>query len=205
VKNLALQCPKLGRHQLIGVWVRALHPKYALNPTATAHTPNYPSRFSPGNPADPAFEVLYLAENPLVASFEVQALLGSPFPGAAAVPNPAGGPWAIANVDVRLQSVVELTHQMSLQTVGTSVQELTGDWRGYALRNPARPRGGTHGSDVPTQRLGLALERLKGLEGFVSYSARVSTNRILVVFPHKLLPGSSLRYKDRDGKWVSMP
>jgi hypothetical protein len=173
-----------------------LHPKYLANPLATAHTRTHPTRFNPGTPPDPAFEILYLAEDAVVALFEVQALLGSAYAGAAFVANPAGGPWTTLDVQVNLQAVADLTRSSSLAIIDSSVQELTGDWRAYALRHPARPRGGTNGSDVPTQRLGRQLVRVPGVEGFLSYSARVATRRILMIFPGQLLPGSRLRYKD---------
>ena len=116
-----------------------------------------------------------LAENATVALFEVQALLGSAFPGASHFPNPAGGPWTLVDVRVNLQAVVDFTRFASRKPIGTSVQEMTGDWRAYALRTPNRLRGGLHGSDVPTQALGRRLERIRGIEGFLSYSARVPT------------------------------
>ena len=203
--NLA-QCRHLHRRALHGTWIRALHPRYLTNPLGTAHTTTHATRFNPGTPADPAFEILYLAEDATVALFEVQALLGSGYPGAAFVANPAGGAWTLINVQVNLQAIVDLSQRASRRLLGTSVQELTGDWRAYALRTPARLRGGRHGSDVPTQRLGRSLERIRGLEGFLSYSARIATRRTLMVFPHKLLPGSQLRYQDPlTGIWHTLP
>ena len=200
------QCGKLARGSVLGTWVRALHPRYLANPLGTAHTPRHASRFSPGTPADPAFEILYLAEDATVALFEVQALLGSAYPGATFLPSPAGGPWTVINVHVDLQEVVDFTRLKSRALVEASAQELTGDWRGYALRNPIRARGGIHGSDVPTQMLGRRLERVRRVEGFISYSARIATRRILMVFPHKLQPGSQLRYYDPvTARWITRP
>jgi RES domain-containing protein len=200
------QCGKLHRRPLTGTWVRALHPKYLANPLSTAHTRTHATRFNPGTPADPAFGILYLAENATVALFEVQALLGSAYPRAAFVPSPAGGAWSLIDVQVNLQAVVDLSQRASRSLIETSVQELTGDWRAYSLRRPARLRGGIHGSDVPTQLLGRRLERIRGLEGFLSYSARIATRRNLMIFPHKLLPGSRLRYRDpATGTWRSLP
>jgi hypothetical protein len=156
--------------------------------------------------ADPAFEILYLAEDATVALFEVQALLGSAYPGATFLPNPAGGTWTLVDVQVKLQAVVDFSRSTSLNRIRTSVQELTGDWRAYALRNPTRLRGGGHGSDVPTQMLGRRLERIRHLEGFLSYSARIATRRNLMIFPRKLLPGSQLRYRDpATGNWLTLP
>jgi hypothetical protein len=200
------QCQNLQRRPLHGTWIRALHPKYFANPLSAAHTPTQASRFSPGTLADPAFEILYLAEDTTVALFEVQALLGSAYPGGIFIPNPAGGAWTLVDVQVSVQAIVDFTRSTSLKRIQTSFQELTGDWRAYALRNPMRPSGGSHGSDVPTQMLGRRLERIRGLEGFLSYSARVATQRNLMIFPHKLLSGSQLRYRDpATGNWLSLP
>ena len=133
-------------------------------------------------------------------------MLGSAYPGAAFVPNPAGGPWTLLQIEVHLMAVVDFTKVASRNLVDTSVQELTGDWRAYALRNPYRLRGGLNNSDVPTQMLGRRLERIRGVEGFLSHSARVATVRNLMIFPKKLLPGSQLRYQDpTTGNWVSLP
>jgi hypothetical protein len=200
------QCGHLHRHPLQGTWIRALHPRYLANPLGTAHSPTHATRFNPGTAADPGFEILYLAEDATVALFEVQALLGSAYPGAAFVPNPAGGPWTLIDVQVDLQAVVDFARLTSRDLIETSVQELTGDWRAYALCRPNRPRGGMRGSDVPTQLLGRRLERTRGVEGFLSYSARVATQRNLMIFPRKLLPGSQVRYRDpTTGSWLILP
>lgn len=200
------QCAHLQRRSLHGIWFRALHPRYLANPLGTAHTRTHASRFNPGTPADPAFELLYLAENTTVALFEVQALLGSAYPGAAFIPNLAGGAWTSIHIQVKLQAVVDFTQAASRKRIETSIQELTGDWRAYALRNPNRLRGAVHGSDVPTQLLGRRLERSRGVEGFLSYSARIATHRILMIFPRKLLPGSQLRYQEpTTGNWFALP
>ncbi len=200
------QCGHLHRRPLQGTWIRALHPGYLANPLGAAHSPTHATRFNPGTPADPGFEILYLAEDATLALFEVQALLGSAYPGAAFVPSPAGGPWTLIDVQVDLQAVVDFTQHTSRVLIETSVQELTGDWRAYALRKPNRPRGGIHGSDVPTQLLGRRLERIRRIEAFLSYSARVATQRNLMIFPRKLLPGSQLRYRDpTTGNWLTLP
>lgn len=203
--NLA-RCGQLHLRPFQGTWIRALHPRHLANPLGTAHTTTHATRFNPGTPADPAFEILYLAEDATVALFEVQALLGSAYPGAAFIPNPAGGAWSLIDVQLNLQAIVDFTQSASIRGIETSVQELSGDWRAYALRKPTRLRGGSQGSDVPTQKLGRRLERIRGLEGFLSYSARIATRRTLMVFPHKLLPGSQLRYRDpATGNWHTLP
>jgi len=119
--NLA-QCVQLHRHAIQGLWVRALHPRFLTAPLDTAHAPTHATRFSPGTSADPAFEILYLAEDATVALFEVQALLGSAYPGTPSIPNPAGGPWTLIDVEVDLQAVVDFTRRSSRNLVETSVQ-----------------------------------------------------------------------------------
>jgi hypothetical protein len=71
------RCRQLHRGPLGGTWIRALHPRHAANPLNVAHTPTHASRFNPGTVADPAFEILYLAQDATVALFDAQALLGS--------------------------------------------------------------------------------------------------------------------------------
>ncbi|MGH7135342.1 MAG: RES family NAD+ phosphorylase [Pirellulales bacterium] len=178
----------LSPQRLTGTWYRAIQPKHWKASLSTAHTRTISSRFSAGTMANPSFEVLYLAEDHQVALFEVQALLGSPLPGGAYAPNPAQT-WVIVNVDVTLSNVADLCRRKERKKVQTTVQELTGDWRGYALRNPgARPT-------APTQRLGSALNGVRDLEGFLTFSAKVPTRKSLVVFPQKLQAGSRIRFR----------
>jgi hypothetical protein len=162
---------------------------------ATAHTSTIPGRFNAGNAVRPGFEILYFAEDHQVALFEVQALLGSPLPGAAYVPNPSGH-WVIINIGIQLGRVVDLTLRPERVKIETTVQELTGDWRGYLLRNPRPKLRRPYWSNVPTQKLGHALHAVRGVEGFLTYSARVPTRKNLVVFPHKLRPGSFIEFEN---------
>ena len=114
-----------------------------------------PSRFNEGSLARPQFEVLYLAETPIVALFQVQAVFGVPTQPGGVIANPCC-PWSVINVQVHLQDVADLT-QVSQQTLlATTAQELTGDWQGYQQRNAL-----TSVSEpicaAPTQLLGAAL------------------------------------------------
>jgi hypothetical protein len=148
--------------------------------------------------------LIYLAADHSVALFEVAALLGSPLPGHAFVPNPAGA-WTVINVTVRLSRVVDLCRASQRRLVGTTVQELTGDWRGYSLRGGGSGVAVRYPSIVPTQRLGAALHARRGVEGFLTYSAKVPTKRNLVIFPGKLLAGSSVEFTDAHGVTHSVP
>jgi hypothetical protein len=136
-----------------------------------------------------------ITEDQIVALFEVSALLGSPLPGQAFAPNP-NQPWTVVPVDVRLSHVVDVTRLSQRRLIETTVQELTGDWRGYLLRNPNVPLGPPYWTTIPTQRLGAALHAVRGLEGFLAYSAKVPTRRNLIIFPTKLRKGSFIRFTD---------
>jgi hypothetical protein len=185
----------LTRRPLTGVWFRAIRPQFFPSALASTHTATIPGRFNAGSSQRPGFQVIYLAEDPLVALFEVNALLGSPLPGQPYLPNPLF-PWSVINVDVQLRSVVDLCRQSQRRLVETTVQELTGDWRGYSLRNPRPVVHPPHWTNVPTQKLGAALHSVPRLEGFLTYSARVPTHRCLIIFPGKLRKGSFLRFTD---------
>jgi len=162
---------------------------------ATAHTATIPGRFNAGNPARPGFEVLYFAEDHTVALFEVQALLGSPYPGAAIAPNPNAA-WVIINVEIQLNQVVDLTRASERRLIDTTVEESTGDWRGYLLRNPNPAVSPPYYTNVPTQRLGHAMHEVEKLEGFLTYSARSATRKNLVVFPGKLQAKSFVKFEN---------
>jgi RES domain-containing protein len=188
-------CRTLATQPLSGTWYRAVQLKFWKSLFATAHTATIPGRFNAGNPARPGFHILYFAENHQVALFEVQAMLGSPYPHAAYVPNPSAS-WVVINVNIQLSRVADLTKVSQRRLIDTSAQELTGDWRGYLLRNPHPTLRAPYWTNVPTQKLGRALHGVRGLEGFVTYSAKVATHRALVVFPSKLKRGSYLQFNN---------
>jgi RES domain-containing protein len=186
----------LARGPETGVWYRAIQPQFWPTALRTAQTKTVPSRYNEGSRALPPFEVLYLAEDHLVALLEVQGMFGSPFPhpGRALVPNPRQS-WAILNVRVTLQQVADLTRVSQQSLIDVSAQELTGDWAGYQQRHPHDSVNQPVGT-APTQALGQALFAVVGLEGFRTISARMPTRMSLVVFPEKLLAGSLVEFED---------
>lgn len=179
---------------LTGIWYRAIQPHHMRTALSTAYSKTIPSRFNVGASASPQYEILYLAENHLVALFEVQALLGSPLSSGGIVPHPRRA-WTILNVNVSLHHVVDLTDPASQVTLATSAQELTGDWRGYQLRGPGSPVPLPVGP-APTQELGAALYAVPGLEGFRTLSAKLPDQMVLVIFPQKLHSGSKIQFID---------
>jgi hypothetical protein len=143
-------CGKLALRPETGTWYRAFDPKHCGTPLGTSHTLGVPSRFSPGPLSLTQFEILYLSQNHIVCLREVEALLGSP--ERAPVPNPAQA-WQIINIRVQLQRVADLTSLTEQRRLGTTVQELTGDWEGYQTRTPSSPVPGPTGT-APTQESG---------------------------------------------------
>jgi hypothetical protein len=182
-----------------GTWYRAIQVQYLGTPLQTFRTAGAPTRFNEGNRQ---FEILYFADNHQVALYEVQAMLGSPLYGVT-LPNPYLT-WTILNVQVQLFEVVDLTNTNNQAMVQTSAQELTGDWRSYQLRGPTMPIPQPTGP-APTQQLGAALYGVAPIEGFLTLSARVPTQRILAVFPQKLVPGgkSFVKFFDQHGNLLS--
>jgi RES domain-containing protein len=188
-----------------GTWYRALQTHFLSTPLKTAHTSTVSSRFSGATLTSPGFQVLYLAENHLVALFEVGALLGSPATPGAALPNPHSS-WTLLNVTVDLKQVADLTDPAEQAFLATTAQELTGDWRGYQLRGLRGTVGGPVGL-APTQELGEDLfNRMPQAEGFLTLSAKVPYHKILVVFPQNLQPGSKIEWHNpATGNLESIP
>jgi hypothetical protein len=187
-------CARLPTFLETRTWYRAVQPQFYQTSLDTAQTRLIPSRFSAGSASRPPFELLYLAEDPIVALFEVQALFGAATLPGGVVPHPRRV-YVVLNVDVRLVSVADLTDVASQAALRTTAQELTGDWRGYQQRSQTTSVKQPVGL-APTQDLGATLFRVPGLEGFRTLSARLPYNEMLVVFPTKLQANSLVRFHD---------
>ncbi|WP_435011506.1 RES family NAD+ phosphorylase [Tundrisphaera lichenicola] len=175
-------CERLDLRPVDEKWYRAIRPEYSDAALGSSHTLSLRSRFSQGNAADLPFEILYLAESLTVALYEVRAQYGPPD---RPIPDPDQSKWDLLDIDVKLQSVADLTDVRQRKRLGISAQELTGDWK---LVHP--------NNDAPTQRLGAALYATEGIEGFLAISATMPRCKTLVIFPRKLRAGSELSYKD---------
>jgi hypothetical protein len=134
--NLAA-CARLRLTPENGVWYRLVPSNIPLSAAlGSARSKKTDGRFNAGpyNPPPDQFSTLSFADDPLVAQFEVGAVLGSPAPGRH-VPHPRLSHTSL-NVQVVLHQVVDLTDVTWAQGVlWTNAQELTGDWRSYRLRN----------------------------------------------------------------------
>ena len=169
-------CGRLARRPLTGHWFRAVRLRHWRSRLDTEHSRTAKSRFSAATAANPLFRVLYLGETDQLAIHEVGALLGDP---ASPIANPKGS-WALLNLSVVLDNVVNLADRAQQRIIGTNDSELTGSWVDTA-------------GVAPTQALGLALYDLPALEGFIYKSSRLNS-LCLAVFPEKLGPRSSIAF-----------
>jgi hypothetical protein len=168
------ECERLGLQPLTGHWYRAVRLKFWRTRLSTEHTRTAPSRFSTSPPARADYRILYLGETHQVVLYEVGALLGEP---TEPVPKP-GSSVVVMCLRITLDKVADLTDLSQQRLLKTSAQELTGIW-------------GLGPSWAPTQQLGVALESVAGLEGFIVPGSK-PPGRNLVVFPDKLGPRSSI-------------
>ena len=203
-RHLEAACRRLVPRPQSGTWFRAVEPQFWQVALQTAQTKTYPSRFNAAQGASGPFETLYLAEDSMVALFEVQALFGDPVTPGGIVPHPRKS-LGVLNVTVSLTYIVDLTEVSAQQELETTAQELTGDWVGYRQRGSRTTVKEPIGI-APTQALGAAFHSVAGLEGFRTISARLPYNEILVVFPQKMQPGSLIRFSDpATGQTLSLP
>jgi RES domain-containing protein len=140
------RCSSLAQTAMRGTWYRAVDPRFLATALSTLHTATTPSRFSPARTTAPAFEFLYLAENPMVALFEARALFGSPSTPGGVVPHPSRA-LVTMPILVSLSAISDLTDPVAATVIDTNAQELTGDGEAMPLgfhqpvlrrRTPAR-------------------------------------------------------------------
>ena len=184
----------LPTNPLTGTWFRAIQPQHWVSSLKTSHTRVISSRFNPSAAASPQFSLLYLAENPIVALFEAQAVFGSTTSPPGIIPHPLRA-FVTINVRVQLDEVADLSDPSHQLLLGTTAQELTGDWNGYHARSASTPVSAPI-APAPTQELGMALSSRTTLEGFMTVSAKVPIYRNLVVFPQNLGARSFLEFEN---------
>jgi RES domain-containing protein len=185
---------------IANTWYRYVETAYFKSPLDYLYTKRYPSRYSAGLSQPNPFAVVYVADHPTTAAFEVGQQFGDPLKPGGSVPNPANS-YVILNVEVQLRYVVDLSDvDKAHAPLGTTAQELTGDWRGYRDRNPHTPARGPVGI-APTQELGAALFGNGRFEGFLAISAKRPCQLVLGVFPERMQNGSFLKFvfTDADG------
>jgi hypothetical protein len=183
---------------LRGPWYRAVNydhlsgpppgapPGAAVQPLWSGGAARHGARFTPrASGTTPgrggaAIDCLYLAEDELTPLLEVVGMLrppGSPIPA-------LFEPQVMMTVDGVLTDILDLTDVRIHQLLGTSHQELTGEW---VVQQSTYLTG--RGTIPPTQLLGaeaFASSRIAGLR----YPSSKNTNGIgVVVYASRLVPG----------------
>jgi RES domain-containing protein len=182
------------------VWYRAIAVKFLPNPLGYSHTIGTHSRFSNKG----RYPLLYLAPDPTTAMFEVQAFLGSMY--GRWVAHMASN-WIPVPVSVGSMDVFDFGHPARRTNVDMTIQELTGDWWGYRLRQvlnnfPVLPATTPpHNISAPTQELGREIAHLKPqrVSGFLAPSARNTLVTNLVLLPDQITTRGEVTAKTPDG------
>lgn len=172
------RCGKLTRVPLTGTWFRTIRLKHWDTRLSSHHSRVSSSRFSDATPFQPRYRILYLAETPQVALHEVRALVGDPN---APIANPRGS-WVLMSLQVVLDHIVNLIGPREQKVIRTNHAELTGNW----VNDPG---------PAPTQELGQQLYDQADVEGFL-YPSSLVDGSCLAVFPDKLGPRSSLKFRN---------
>jgi RES domain-containing protein len=141
------------------------------------------ARFTPRG----GFETVYLGEDPITALAEVEGIYraygGVPFTGRTP-------PVVHVAVDAVLLSVLDLTEPSVRAAVGTTHQELTGQWR-------VTQDGG---AEAPTQTLGRVCYESGGIDGIRYPSAKNPPDgKCVAVFPDRLARPAYLEVFDPFG------
>jgi RES domain-containing protein len=139
-------------------------------------------RFTPRN----SFETVYLAEDPITASTEVGLIIKH----ARSQVTVRSRPWVLITVEGNLFSVLDLTDAKIVSTLGSSHQELTGEWR-YSQEQTG---------EAPTQLLGRKCHDSKRFDGIRYPSSKNIPDGVCVaVFPGRLTHPAFLEVYDLSG------
>jgi RES domain-containing protein len=157
-----------------GPWVRSLAYQHLLGaPPGLSGKPQplwgggskiHGARFTPQS----SFDSIYVAEDPITALAEVWALVMLPN-----APIPVlSHPLVLVSLDGILHNLLDLTEAITLKTLSTTIQEVTGPWA-----TSAHP---------PTQSLGQAAHDSGRITGIKYGSARNPQGVNIVVFPDRI-------------------
>ena len=175
---------------LPGPWARAVLTRLLLAPPAGvprallvgdgAAQRSY--RFNPAG----LFSMLYLAADVETALAEVSLTLGT------------SDPYTVVSINGVLVGLLDVTDAAVMQRLGTNAQELTGNWRMFAMEN----------REAPTQTLGRVMFETTAAIGLRYPSARRAQGSCLAVFADRLVEGgaSYLEVRDSGGTmWQRLP
>ena len=180
VAELASALQGLQPTSLEQTFFRVIHAKYAATALSAVGSYRFGGRYNPAG----AFEVLYLADSPVTALEEVEALLRTD----SDLKGIKGPPRIMLSVECALQRVLQL-HGEALQALGLTTKEVTAPWRESLRRNQA----------PVTHEIGRVSFERGDVEALLVPSAKNPATLNLAVFPDRLLKGSSLRVFDDSG------
>ena len=124
-----------------------------------------------------AFEAFYIANTQETALYETEAI----FKVAGIVVGVRQPPRVMLSLEYKLHDIVDLREPIALATLGITVDDLKQPWK--LAQAEDRP--------VLTQRIGAAARAID-VEALLVPSARADAGTNLVVFPDRLLKGSSV-------------
>jgi RES domain-containing protein len=179
--NLAAVVARLPTRSLDGVAFRLIHARYAATALSAIGALQWGGRYNGPH----AFEALYLADSPMTALREVEALVQT----AAGLLGVKGPPRILLSVEYTLGAVADLTDEVIQADLATNSEELCAPWR------PLNAQGRL----APTQELGAAIHATARIEALKVPSARDRTAHNLVIFPDRLMAGSLVRVYDDSG------
>jgi RES domain-containing protein len=159
-----------------GLWARYVAHDHVLAPPPGAPAGSVAQSLWPGGPAlagarytpKGGASALYLAQTAEVAQLEVGAVVDI----GGRVQLAGSRPYVLLQVKVQLNAVLDLLDERVRATLGTNLQELTGNWR--------------LAKDVPTHVLGAAAAACGRFDGLVAPSSKQPARAILVVFTDRL-------------------
>jgi RES domain-containing protein len=167
-----------------GLYYRVIRPKYMNGPLSTKGSVVTGGRY---NPKDD-FGVLYFAEDLVVGLAEVRMILQ----GMPEFTRQKPATRLILCVSVTISNVLDLRDEATMETLGTSLQELCGPWEQYDYA----------GKLAPTQQLGSAVFLVQSFQGILYPSAKDSSKHNLAVFPDRLGEKDSVEIADDDGMFA---
>jgi RES domain-containing protein len=179
--RLAAAAARVPARPLEGVAFRLIHARFATTALSAIGSLRRGGRYN----APGAFEALYLADSPMTALQEVEALVRTE----AGLLGVKGPPRILLSVEYVLGAVADLTDREIQATLGTDAEELCSPWR------PLNARG----QPAPTQELGAAIRATGRPEALKVPSARERTAHNLVIFPDRLAVDSVVRVYDDSG------
>lgn len=173
---------------LSGPWTRAVGYHLLQGPPPDSPSGSPPQPLWPGGATQTGgrftpkgtFGTIYLASDPVTALMEVVAIFVNPYASIGTLRTP---PWAVFAVEGFVESILDLTDSAVVDRLGTSVAEVTGDWR---FTQALFVKG--EGPQPPTQLLGQAAYESGEILGVRYHSAKNTGSGVgLAIFADRLL------------------